>query len=276
MSLPALEKPLKLLEQKDIDAAIEALEEKVSKLPAHLTAHVLLARAYEAQQHWDRALRSWENAHILMPNSPIVEEGKKRVLRRLDDAENGSDRSAVAAGLDTRLAQSETSPTEDDPAERSEGEPDATEENDDLAKLRRWAEQEARRGGARPELSDELSPDDSSSPSSDEPPSTPEEQIEKFEEGSADKDLERLIDDLESAQIEPDPDAEETPPPDPENDTGDVVSETLARIHENQNDYQEAARIYSTLASQDPDRADEFQQKAAEMREKADAADEEE
>jgi len=276
MSLPALEEPLKLLEQKEIDAAIEVLEQKVSRLPAHLTAHVLLARAYEAREQWEQALRSWENAYVLLPNSPVVGEGKKRVLRRMDDAEEHSDRSAIAAGLEARLASSESSPGQDeghDTEAASEEGSATTEGSDDLAQLRRWAEKEARQGGARPDLPDEPSPSGPSS-SSDEPPSTPEEQIEKFEEESSDADLERLIEDLESARIDPDPDAGDAPPPEPEDDTQDVVSETLAQIHESQADYQEAARIYSELASQEPDRADEFRQKAAEMRERADATDE--
>ncbi len=57
-----------------------------------------------------------------------------------------------------------------------------------------------------------------------------------------------------------------------DDDTEDIVSETLARIHEGQDDYQEAARIYAALAEQEPDRADEFQEKADEMRRKADEA----
>ncbi|MFB6229537.1 MAG: tetratricopeptide repeat protein [Salinibacter sp.] len=275
MSLPALEEPLKLLEQKEIDAAIEVLEQKVRRLPAHLTAHVLLARAYEAQERWDQALRSWGNAYVLLPNSPIVEQGKKRVLRRMDDAEESSDRSAIVAGLEARLASGESSLEQDedpDTEATSEEGSATTGESDDLAQLRRWAEKEARQGGARPDLPDKPSPSGPSS--SDEPPSTPEEQIEKFEEESSDADLEGLIEDLESARVDPDPDAGDAPPPEPEDDTQDMVSETLAQIHESQANYQEAARIYGELASQEPDRADEFRQKAAEMRELADTTDE--
>jgi hypothetical protein len=50
-----------------------------------------------------------------------------------------------------------------------------------------------------------------------------------------------------------------------------VVSETLARIHEGQDDYEKAAYIYAQLAEQEPHRADEFRQKAREMKRKADA-----
>lgn len=270
MPLPDLQEPLALLERKEIDAAIEVLEQKVSGVPAHLPALVLLARAYEAQRRWDHALDSWTRAEVLMPNSPVVESGKQRVLRRMNGAEDNSDSSVLIPALKS----AEPFATDPDPtAEASGDETDETHETNELAQLRRRAEQEARTGGARPDLSGEGAPDDSS-PTGESPP-TPEEQIEKLEsEGSAD-DLERLIDDLESARIEPDPEGEDPPPPDLESDAEDVVSETLAQIHESQGDYQEAARIYGELASQHPDRADEFKRKAEEMREQT-SEDEEE
>lgn len=274
MSLTDLQEPLELLEQKDVDAAIEALEQKVRVLPAHLVAHVLLARAYEAQRRWEQALRSWENAHFLMPNSPVVEEGKRRVLRRMDGIEDDASPSMVTATETDEPTESEPVEAPGEEAEEEERStedmPSEPESSDKLAQLRRQAEREARQGGARPGLADE--PPAIDSPSGESSP-TPAEQVEKYEEEDSDEDLDRLIDELESARIEPDPDtAEEVPEPDLEDDTEDVVSETLARIHENQADYREAARIYTKLASQEPDRAEEFQQKAAEMREKADAA----
>lgn len=91
MSVPDIQHALELLRQRDVDAAISTLERKVEELPAHLTAHVLLARAYEANQNWDRALRSWENAHFLMPNSPIVQAGKERVIEKIETTEASSE-----------------------------------------------------------------------------------------------------------------------------------------------------------------------------------------
>jgi ATP-dependent phosphoenolpyruvate carboxykinase len=84
-------------------------------------------------------------------------------------------------------------------------------------------------------------------------------------------DLDRLIDELESARIEPDPDMEAVPEPDLEDDVDDLVSETLARIHEAQDQYRKAAQIYLKLASQEPDQARTYLQKASEMREQAEA-----
>jgi hypothetical protein len=54
-------------------------------MPAHLTAYVLLARAYESRRRWGEALRAWKSAHLLMPTSPLVREGRERVLDRLDE-----------------------------------------------------------------------------------------------------------------------------------------------------------------------------------------------
>ncbi|GIV60183.1 hypothetical protein GQ464_002940 [Rhodocaloribacter litoris] len=83
------------------------------------------------------------------------------------------------------------------------------------------------------------------------------------------EDLDRLIAELEAARIVPDPDLENMPPPELENEIDDVVSETLARIYAAQNQFEEAARVYEQLASQEPERATEYLQKATEMRRKA-------
>jgi len=84
-------------------------------------------------------------------------------------------------------------------------------------------------------------------------------------------DLDQLIQDLESARIQPSPDLDDLPPPDLDDDVEDLVSETLARIYGAQNQYREAARIYVKLASQEPANARKFLEQAAEMREKAEA-----
>ena len=295
MSLSGLQEPLDLLEQKDYTAAIEALERTVAALPAHLGAHVLLAHAYEAQQRWGRALEAWAEVQFLMPNSPIAEAGKRRVLRRIDGIKDGDEPLPLAGFPDADAEPADPmaadAPPEEEPQERDPEDEDdgssSTEGASGLTELRRQAEQEARQGGARPGLAD----DDSSAdpPSSPEESATPEEQVEQFEdEGDAD-DLDRLIDKLQSARIDTEPDAAaDAPPPSSEetgteapdeddsdeDDPGEVVSETLARIHEGQGDYEKAAYIYAQLAEQEPDQAEEFREKAAEMREKANDMDE--
>lgn len=279
MSVPDLQEPLALLEREDYEAAITMLERKVAAMPAHLGAHVLLAHAYETQERWEEALQSWAEARFLMPNSPIAEAGTQRVLQRLEEHDGDSFAFAFPPSLKTQP------PSDTDMAEGSDVNAPTTDEQpespDDetsgLDQLRRQAEREARKGGARPNLPHAPSPSDLSSSRKESSP-TPEERVEDLdEEGDAD-DLDRLINELQSARIEPEPDAEADAPPrapdvgeEVENDeTKDIVSETLARIHEGQGDYQEAARIYETLVEQEPERADEFQEKADEMREKAD------
>ena len=290
MSLPDLQGPLALLEQKDFSTAVDVLERKVTALPAHLGAHVLLAHAYEAQRRWDRALEAWENARFLMPNSPIAEAGKQRVLRRMDGIEDDDEQSPFAdfpASTAQPMASTDTSESPPEKASDADAPSDADDESPSggdfgLSQLRDLAEREARQGGARPGLSDPSpSTDPPSSP--EEPSSTPEEQVEQLDEEGETDDLDRLINELQSARIEPDPDAaadappaadttDEEPPPD-DASREEVVSETLAKIHAGQDDYQRAAHIYTQLAEQEPDRADEFREKAAEMREKADSGD---
>ncbi|PSQ92891.1 MAG: hypothetical protein BRD30_01975, partial [Bacteroidetes bacterium QH_2_63_10] len=268
MSLPDLQEPLDLLEQKDYTAAVEVLEQKVAALPAHLGAHVLLARSYEAQERWGRALEAWADAQFLMPNSPIVETGKRRVLRRIDGIEDGDeplplaefpDPDAQPADPTTADASPEEEPQEREPVDEDD-DSSSTEGASGLTELRHQAEREARQGGARPGPADDVSSADSSS--SPEESATPEEQIERLEDEGDTDDLDRLIDKLQSARIDADPDAvADAPPPssgetaaeapdedDPnEDDPGEVVSETLARIHEGQGDYEEAAHIYAQL-----------------------------
>lgn len=263
MAVPDLQDALDRLQQEDVDAAISSLERKVEELPAHLTAHVLLARAHETKHQWGQALQCWENVYFLMPNSPVARAGKRRVLRRMDRDEEAEEIEDVAPS--TPSSPEPSSPTEA-PVDETEatGETDeedtptsATEAVSELEKLRRQAEDEARQGGARPGLAD--TPDG--------PGETPEERIGEIEE--EDEDLDRLIDELESAHIEPSPDVDDVPAPDLEDNVDDLVSETLARIHEAQDQYRKAAQIYVKLASQEPDQARDHLEKAAEMRRQA-------
>jgi tetratricopeptide (TPR) repeat protein len=285
MAVPDLQDALDCFQQEDVDGAIATLKQKVDELPAHLTAYVLLARAHEAKHQWEEALRCWENVYFLMPNSPVAREGKRRVLRRMDrDKEAAEIEEAAPSPPSQTESSSESSPPEEKPADDAAGaetadeppsEPEpakketpATRAVSELEKLRRKAEDEARKGGARPELTD--TPEAPTEPASSDPSSsspTPEERVNQIEE--EDDDLDRLINELESARIEPNPDVEDAPAPDLESDVDDIVSETLARIHEAQDQYRQAAQIYVKLASQEPDQARAYLEKAAEMRRKA-------
>jgi len=343
MAVPDLQAAITHLQQKNVDAAITELERKIDELPAHLTAHVLLARAYEAQRRWDEALQCWENVRFLMPNSPVARDGKARIRRRLSEG-GAADASATDHSSSARNGTAPPEPNAEDetddktgteaaPADAAASDPDASDAeapddtpsgddvtNDDapdedpadqtptdeadseappssppkehenaappssgdsgaaetdpagpttaaeavseLEQLRQQAEEEARRGGARGNMSEpSLSTDDD----------TPEGRVGQLED---DEDLDRLIDELESARIEPSPDMEEVPEPDLEDDVDDIVSETLARIHEAQDQYRKAAQIYVKLASQEPDQARAYLKKASEMRERAEAQEE--
>jgi len=288
MAVPDLKDAIDHLQRRDLDAAVAALERKIEELPAHLTAHVLLARTYETKHQWTKALKAWENVHFLMPNSPVGQEGKARVLRRLDRDEEAED--AAPSPENTPLSPLPAPPTSDpdaspDPtassavddesadSSPSEAEPSDSASSDDappseLQQLRQQAEEEARRGGARPNLAAAASGDDSDEEGA---ASTPEERVDELDE---DDDLDQLIDELQSAEIEPDPDAEaeEVSPPDLNDDIDDLVSETLARIHEAQDQYKKAAQIYVKLASQEPDQARKHLKKAIEMRKQANRA----
>ena len=278
MAVPDLTDAIKHLQRKNLEAAIASLERKVEELPAHLTAHVLLARAYEADHQWNEALTCWENVRFLMPNSPVGREGKARTLRRLnratDAADDASPNGADASPEAPSPAAPDPAPDADagnasdddsDPDAGAEDAPAASDPPDELAQLRQQAEAEARSGGARPGLADSAS-----SPAPEDEAPAPEEHVDQLED---EDDLDRLIEKLESARIEPTPDAEtEAPPPDLDDEVDDLVSETLARIHENQDQYHKAARIYVRLASQEPDRAREYLERAARMRQKADSA----
>jgi hypothetical protein len=271
MAVPALKDAIEHLQRKDLEAAIASLERKVEELPAHLTAHVLLARAYEADHQWQKALTCWENVCFLMPNSPVGQEGKARTLRRLTRETEAAGDTSSPEPAPPESASGEAAASSPSPPAPDASAPDAEEASssppDGLAQLRQRAEAEARSGGARPELADRPSPSEAES---DEP--APEERVGQLED---EDDLDRLIEKLESARIEPPPDAEgEAPPPDLDNEVDDLVSETLARIHEAQDQYRKAARIYVRLASQEPERAREYLEAAARMRRKAEAASE--
>ena len=78
-------------------------------------------------------------------------------------------------------------------------------------------------------------------------------------------DLDELIAQLESGRIPVQPQPEEDFGPPETGDDEEVVSETLARIYFNQKKYMQAARIYRILASQRPERAGAYLERAEEL-----------
>lgn len=68
-----------LAEGRAADAAA-VLERLVEDFPVYVTAHVLLAKAYEASHRPDDALRAWHDAYFLMPGSPLIARERARLL----------------------------------------------------------------------------------------------------------------------------------------------------------------------------------------------------
>jgi tetratricopeptide (TPR) repeat protein len=60
--------------------AATRLEALAAAAPAYPAAHVLLARALEAEGRTDEALAAWHRAHFLVPNSPLVRRERQRLL----------------------------------------------------------------------------------------------------------------------------------------------------------------------------------------------------
>lgn len=267
MAVPDLQDALDHLQDDDVDAAIESLHQKIEELPAHLTAHLLLGRAYEAKKQWEEALTCWENVYFLMPNSPVGRTGKARVLQQLEEGSDVPPHGMVEPEETTPESPVQSSPAERTPTvDQDEASDEADEEIDhgpsDLEELRRQTEIEAQREVARSGLTEAFS-------STNGPEETPSERVGRLED--EEDDLERLITELESARVDPRPEVEEPPPPESDTGVDDLVSETLARIHEAQDEFRQAEQIYVKLASQEPDQARSFLEKAAEMRRKAEA-----
>ncbi len=100
-----------------------------------------------------------------------------------------------------------------------------------------------------------------------------------IEEASSDEaptpefqDLDKLIEELETARIVPDPEVDMIPQSDLDTEIEDVVSETLARIYAHQKYFLEAADVYEKLSDQHPEQREMFKAKAQEMRLKTKSA----
>jgi tetratricopeptide (TPR) repeat protein len=342
--------------------AAAVLERIAEAFPAYVTAHVLLAKAYETGGRRADALSAWHRAYFLMPGSPLVRRQRERLLREAPaepapppepspyaapeasagpeppvPAERGASPQAElsvepapepspAAGafLEDEEVWAEPASAEPlaEPAEEgAEGEPEWIDLDEEPSLEEpsgvpgEWAEPQASepepsagapsrsarsQGSEEAEVLPPLSPAPPEAPSEwyeredeagwrlldegfappdpeippsaapPEPPAPPEEDPDE-DTGSLSGfyDLDSLIEQLENApRIRPDgastegADAEE----DPEDE---VVSETLARIYEHQQQYEAAARAYERLAQEQPARAEEFARRAGEMRQRA-------
>ena len=337
-----------LLEQGRTDEAVPLLRRLIDTAPAYVTAYVLLARSYEAQQQWREALEVWQRAQFLMPNSPTIREGVERMTVRMTvpswfprpgqeapvaeeaypqeavseaapaaapaaDADTYTDADVAAAwvppeepvlgvhvsgdeepvldvpappGAEAAVSWHEPVPPEDDDfvdlteppagadttlegpplddAEAEDAEVDDAEVDD--AEVDDTEAEDILYAGP-PILPETPSADAPSEEDAEEAGEAPSSGVDRAAEDFAD--LDRLIDELESARIVPRPDLDVIPPPELEDDIEDMVSETLARIYASQGQYDEAARVFELLSAQQPDRAEEFLGKAEAMRARA-------
>lgn len=259
MAASVIQDALDLLRNQSVTEAIDCLEAAVVETPAYPAAYVLLARAYEARTNWGAARSAWDQAYVLMPHSPTVQDGRARVRslireQRRAEAAPAASSSADAPPSDTQQ-DAEAPPAAPSDAPSDEALPSLSMDDGptDLDALRAQADQ-----AAQDHAADAF---DSATPSS----AKALDQI--------DDDLDALIEELQSARIRPDPNIDDLPPDELDDDIDDMVSETLARIYASQGAYHEAARVYVQLAAQEPERSEERLREASTMRQKARAQD---
>lgn len=228
---------------------VSVLQRLTEAAPAHVTAHVALARACEQVDRWAEARRSWQHAYLLQPGSPAVRAGLQRTAHRTAPEPRGEAAGGQAAGPPTQRDEETAappapeSPSRQEPASPQEI-PSPLARSVSAGSARSGGEQAAGEGAALEELTSSL-------------PEQPDE------------DLDSLIEELEGARIEPTPNPEDVPAPDLDADGDDMVSPTLARIYEAQGQYAEAARVHRRLAEERPAEAEEHRRQAAELEARA-------
>lgn len=82
MPIESVHRAIDLLERGRAEQAAPLLEDVVEVAPAYAGAYVLLARAYEAGERWQKARAAWQQALLLVPDSPVAAEGIRRALRQ--------------------------------------------------------------------------------------------------------------------------------------------------------------------------------------------------
>jgi tetratricopeptide (TPR) repeat protein len=229
MALPDIRAVAADLDRDEAASAIPQLEQLVDHFPTYPAAYLLLARAYRIEGNRDAALRALAQVQ-LWSLAPKVVQSELRAI--------------IEDHLDTVYSTTENSPS------YGSG-PASPSSRHSVSGVRTSP-------GAPPDdfvedLQERLGP----------PAVESDEDI---------KDLNSLIQRLEGARIQPEPEFGGADPPedveaeDPQGE--EVVSETLARIYTAQKEYRAAVETYQRLAEQHPDRADEFQRKAREIKDK--------
>lgn len=255
MAIPRMRTAARLIDGGHSAQAVPLLEDLTARFPFYAVPFVLLARAREALGEADGALRAWQQAHFLLPDNPVVQQGIARCTRHLLESR---ERPIVDDRVDVELTsadQIEVSilnlvyPAAPAPAASGPSAEDVMEALDEDDS------EEAFEAGSEAETVPHLRP------------LGPRSDPGRAAGFPLEDNLDDLIAQLSGARIEPQVDVShlddplQAVPP----DTGEVVSETLARIYEKQGKYAEAARVYRLLAEQHPERAGAFREKADEL-----------
>ncbi|NND72833.1 MAG: hypothetical protein HKN43_14745 [Rhodothermales bacterium] len=212
--------------------------------PGWVTPIVVLAMSSERDGDWESAFELWSQAHVLLPDSEKIGNGVLRSSLMLlnQSAPNKPSTPPSETLADFERFGSEVENINPEPVGVSTNPtPMVTPLDFDLTEF-----------------------------ATDDTVSTPDEVAEpeqpKSDASMALDELDELIGRLEGARIVPRQDADSIPTPDLDADVDDVASETLAVIYLSQQQFSEAARVYELLADQQPDRAEEFIEKAHEAR----------
>jgi tetratricopeptide (TPR) repeat protein len=257
MSKVDLRSAASLLERGDYDAARSSLERLIQINHCHAAAHALLAKIAEAQLRFSDAIVHWEDAYSINPMSteialsfesatlrlllPKPSEDPERHIRFVPPIEHIEPASEDSSSDTSDEIVQELSARVDHVAEK---------EAQEAAALEAAAKDAAAKDAAKKEIA--------------------AKNVLTHPPGKADEDdLTKLIEELDSARIVPDPDINLISDADLAVEIEDVVSETLARIYASQNYFDEAGEVYLKLAIQYPDRKSEFIAKADGMKSRA-------
>lgn len=281
-----IQTPLDLLNAGNAGEAIPQLEFLTTRMPSYVAAHVLLAQAYASQERWQESLSTWQNALFLMPNSPAIRNGLRQVMRIL--SRQRAQRTAAAQATSPAESVSAEAAPKKDPTPSSADEPvtlqtasppasvesKATESDgshiDALSSTEKQVAEEAPDGIDTPAMGTGKVVQNASHPKPVSHGAIVPPVLASFVQSEAgigeDEELDHLIQELESARIVPKPDQKTADIKVEDEDIGDVASETLARIYEGQKKFDEAALVYEKLAILQPEKAECFAEKAAELR----------